>query len=170
MGDGGGSSSSNTENAESAHVSPEGRGAQQENPLASASDAEIESAVSSPGKSDLLLSAPSPGRNDPGAQVITKAYGTGQITTITTKSASSVPGAKKDVRTLIKIHDVDTNAAAKYPSSNSGTGTTLSLEQGGGNRRFLPDTSQKPPGGRWVNESDATKEEWNGVHIPIFRW
>ena len=138
------------------------------NPMAGTTDAEIEAAVNSPGRSNVMVQGPAPGRLDPHADVVTAPYGTGQKTLIKTQAPTSAPNQTGWVRTLIKVHDADAAAAAKYPGSNSGTGTTLSIEQGGGNRRLIPD-STSPTGGRWIDSKTATSEEWNAAHIPIFR-
>jgi RHS repeat-associated protein len=136
--------------------------------VAHITDAEIDAAVNVPGRSNVFLQGPSPGRLDLDADVVTAPYGTGQKTLIKTQAPTSVPNQEGWVRTLIKMHDADVAAAAKYPGSNSGTGTTLSIEQGGGNRRLIPDPAS-PTGGRWVDSKTATPEEWNAAHIPIFR-
>jgi hypothetical protein len=129
------------------------------NPFAGINDEEIDATVNAPPKSGIMVQAP--------AEHLTakaKPYGQGQYTEFRFDAKTSVPGTKGNVRTTLKIHDADPTAP---PGLNSATGTTLGIEQGKGNRRVVPDASS-PWGGRWIDKN-ATPEEWNLSHIPIFR-
>ncbi|WP_050787615.1 SpvB/TcaC N-terminal domain-containing protein [Rhodococcus jostii] len=122
-------------------------------PLAGLTPGEIESAVLAPGRADLILQAPAP----TGARV--NVSGGMMVNEHTVPAASTAKGATGIVATRIRVHTADPTAPE---GSNSASGNTVSITQGGGARRMLPD-------GSWVQTSRATGEQMNLSHIPIHR-
>jgi hypothetical protein len=127
-------------------------------PFAGLSDAEIEAAVNGEPKASVMVQAPAENLTTK-----TKPYGDGMYTEYSFDAQTSVPDAEGNVRTTMKVHDADPTAPL---ASNSQEGPTLGIEQGKGNRRVVPDDTSDW-GGRWVNKSTATAEEWNNSHIPL---
>jgi hypothetical protein len=77
----------------------------------------------------------------------------------TVPSTSSAPGATGSVATKIRVHTADPTAP---PGSNSATGNTVTITQGGGACRLVPNDG-------WVQTSTASDAQMNASHIPIQR-
>jgi RHS repeat-associated protein len=123
-------------------------------PLAGASDAEIDAAVNAPGSSNLMVQAPAPTgarMNESGGMMVNEH---------TVQSTSTAAGATGNVATRIRVHTADPTAPA---GSNSATGNTVTITQGGGARRVVPGESGM------VQTSTASDEQMNASHIPIHR-
>jgi hypothetical protein len=143
-----------------APVTSSGIGRTSPRSLSGVTEAEIDAAVSAPGRSNVMVQAPVENLRP----LKTKPYGEGgQLYEYSFDAKSSVPGATKNVKTTLKVHDADPTAPL---GSNSRSGTTLSIEQAKGNRKVVPDTSSAW-GGRWVEKAIATAKEWAKAHIPI---
>jgi RHS repeat-associated protein len=127
-------------------------------PFAGLTAAELEAAVNVPGSSNIMLEAPPPigGR----INVSNGMY----IHELTVPTATTVPGATGTVNTRIRVHTPDPAAAAKFPTSNSATGNTMTITQGG--RRLTQGPTSK---GTWHQTSAASDAVMNESHIPIHR-
>jgi RHS repeat-associated protein len=144
-------------------------------PLAGLSSAEIDTAVNALGRSNRRLQAPSPGvpvGNPSGAPGVILNPETGKLqgsrfnisgdmmaNEITSYTKTTVPGATGDVATQIRVHTADPNPSLS-PSSNSASGNTLNIIQGG--RRMADD-------GTFYQWSTADNALRNRMHIPIHR-
>jgi len=143
--------------------------------FAKATEAEIDAALNAPGKSDLKLEAPAPGKpvgkpsGAPDAELdpqtgdlkgsrFNKSSGM-MMNEHTVYSKTTVPGKTGDVATKIRVHTSDPNPALN-PTSNSASGNTLNIIQGG--RRMADDGVFR----LWSTADDAMK---NRMHIPIHR-
>jgi RHS repeat-associated protein len=135
-------------------VDPWGLNTGHPHPLADATDAEIDAAVSAPGSSPLMVQAPAP--TNARHKVDTLPSGEQMLVMEqTVPSRTTVPGATGDVNTRIRVHSADPTAPA---GSNSASGNTVTVTQG--SRRFVP-------GRGFIPTSTATSEEMNDSHIPL---
>jgi hypothetical protein len=132
------------------------------NPFAGLTAAEIDAAVNSTAKSDLMVTIEAAGDIKSGSCGVT-AEGYYQ-NVLRFNASSSAPGAKPGtlVTTEMRAHSTPPNAAIDYPGGNSATGNVLIISQGG--RRMLPN-------GVWTNQSQrvANPSLANDTHIPIHR-
>ncbi len=143
---------------------------------------ELEAAVSKPGSSNIFLQEKSPGgpSNSPsGAPTAPMVDGAlvgssfnknpnMMANTHNIQLKSTAKGGSGNVVTKYRVHTPDPNPKLS-PNSNSASGNTLTIEQGG--RRFLPDMTpgSSPAAGDWKLFSTMTEKEINDCHIPIHR-
>jgi RHS repeat-associated protein len=123
------------------------------NPFAGLTEAEIEAAVNAPASRNLMIKAPAP----TGARY--NISGGMMVNEHTVPATTSAAGATGDVATRIRVHTADPTAPR---GSNSATGNTVTVTQGGGARRMTPD-------GTWHQTSTASSATMNESHIPIHR-
>jgi len=126
---------------------------QRPNPIAQATEAEIDAAVSTVAPPDVFVTAPAP----KGGRV--NVSNNKMVHELTVPTKTTVPGATGDVNTRIRVHSPDVSAP---PGSNSATGKTVSITQGG--RRLTPGPT---PEGTWHQTSTASGAVMNESHIPI---
>ncbi|MFO0617338.1 MAG: RHS repeat-associated core domain-containing protein [Polyangiaceae bacterium] len=121
-------------------------------PLAGATEAEIDAALGAPpsGGPMFQLPAPTAARFNKTANMMTNDF--------KFRSKTSMPGASGDVATQLRVHTADPTAP---PGSNSASGPTASLMQAKGGRRFVP-------GEGFVSIENATPDQLNRSHIPLF--
>jgi RHS repeat-associated protein len=122
-------------------------------PFAGLTDAEIQAAVDARATADVMIQAPAP----TGARFNTS--GGMMMNEYTVPARTSATGATGDVATRIRVHTFDPTAPA---GTNSATGNTVNITQGGGARRMTP-------GGDWYQTSTASEEVMNESHVPIHR-
>ena len=117
-------------------------------------DAEIDAAVEKMATDHIFTNLP---KLD---SLETKPFGSGQHTIMSFQR----PATGQPLQ--LRVHDIDATAAAKYPGSNSGTGTTVIIQRG--KYRAIP-TDQNQEGLQWFKFKSGSQADVNASHIPVFR-
>jgi RHS repeat-associated protein len=121
--------------------------------LAQASEAEIDAAVDGPMSANIMIQMPAP------VNARFNISNGMMVNEHTVPARTSAVGETGNVNTRVRVHTADPSAP---PGSNSATGNTVTITQGNGRRRMLPD-------GSWHHTSAASDSVMDQSHIPIHR-